>query len=249
MLGKPGHDPAGEQLVLRGRVDDHVAVARPDHGDVVDAAARCAGTGRRPRCRSGRASRTCGAVPSSRASRWTNWYLRLAELRRAAAGRSSLFSSGLGSNVSRWLGPPAMNRKMTDLRLRRRQVRRPRRERVGVRLVLERRQGEAAEAAEGVAEKGSTATILASGHASCGAAPSPPPLVLQRLSRSRSPRPVPTRRPRRSRRLRAPSLIGSALSLMPVPPSRSFNIQKAVQVKHCQPKLAQRLLLQKRTCQ
>ncbi len=38
MLGKPRHDPAGEQLVLGGRVDDHVAVARPDHRDVVDAA-------------------------------------------------------------------------------------------------------------------------------------------------------------------------------------------------------------------
>ena len=38
MLGKPGDEPAGEQLVLGRRVDDHVAVARADHGDVVDAA-------------------------------------------------------------------------------------------------------------------------------------------------------------------------------------------------------------------
>ena len=40
--------------------------------------------------------------------------------RRTPSGRgwpSSLFSSGLGSKVSRWLGPPAMNRKMTDFAL------------------------------------------------------------------------------------------------------------------------------------
>ena len=40
MLGKPGIDAAGEQLVLRRGVDDHVAVARADDGDVVDALRR-----------------------------------------------------------------------------------------------------------------------------------------------------------------------------------------------------------------
>src|SRR5579871_2359925 len=41
-----------------------------------------------------------------------NWYLASPN----SAGRgwpSSLFKSGLGSNVSKWLGPPAMNRKIT----------------------------------------------------------------------------------------------------------------------------------------
>ena len=55
-------------------------------------------------------------VPSSLALRWTNWYFASPN----SFGRgcpSSWFRSGLGSNVSRWLGPPAMNRKMTDARL------------------------------------------------------------------------------------------------------------------------------------
>src|SRR5436190_13508329 len=52
--------------------------------------------------------------PSSRALGRTNWYF-------ASPNSSGFFSplswlsSGLGSNVSMWLGPPAMNRKMTDL--------------------------------------------------------------------------------------------------------------------------------------
>ena len=157
MLGKPGHDPAGEQLVLGGRVDHHVAVARPDHGDVVDAARRCAGTGRRPRCRSGRASGTSGACRAAWRRSGSNWYLASPN----SFGRgwpSSLFSSGLGSKVSRWLGPPAMNRKMTDARLGR-EMRRPGRQRVGrcparsLLLVEERGQRQAAEAAEGVADE------------------------------------------------------------------------------------------------
>src|SRR5262245_37328524 len=51
-------------------------------------------------------------VPRSRAFFWTNWYLASPN----SPGRgwpSSRFRSGLGSNVSKWLGPPAMNRKMT----------------------------------------------------------------------------------------------------------------------------------------
>ena len=56
-------------------------------------------------------------VPSSLASRCDELVLRFAELLGPRSGRSSLLSSGLGSNVSRWLGPPAMNRKMTDLAL------------------------------------------------------------------------------------------------------------------------------------
>src|SRR5262249_26949877 len=42
----------------------------------------------------------------------TNWYFASPNS-LGRAWPSSLFSRGLGSNVSRWLGPPAMNRKMT----------------------------------------------------------------------------------------------------------------------------------------
>src|SRR4051794_22856355 len=52
-------------------------------------------------------------VPRSLALLWICWYLTSPN----SLGRfwpSSLLSSGLGSKVSRWLGPPAMNRKMTD---------------------------------------------------------------------------------------------------------------------------------------
>src|SRR5229473_5121194 len=55
-------------------------------------------------------------VPRSLASEVTNWYLASPKL----AGRFwplSLLSSGLGSYVSMWLGPPDMNRKMTALAL------------------------------------------------------------------------------------------------------------------------------------
>ena len=95
-----------------------------------------------------------------------NWYLASPN----SAGRvwpSSLFSSGLGSNVSRWLGPPAMNRKMTDLALAGRcgglaasgfAVAGPR-----LLLAQQRRQRQAAEAAEGVAQKGTPAPFDANG--------------------------------------------------------------------------------------
>ena len=76
----------------------------------------CAGTGRRPRCRSCRSCLNVRLVPSSLASLVMNWYFASPN----SAGRFwplSLFSSGLGSKVSRWLGPPAMNRKITDLAL------------------------------------------------------------------------------------------------------------------------------------
>ncbi len=51
-------------------------------------------------------------VPSSLAFFETNWYFASPN----SLGRVwplSRFNSGLGSNVSRWLGPPAMNRKIT----------------------------------------------------------------------------------------------------------------------------------------
>ena len=51
-------------------------------------------------------------VPSSLALLWTNWYFASPNSFGRACP-SSWFKSGLGSNVSRWLGPPAMNRKMT----------------------------------------------------------------------------------------------------------------------------------------
>src|SRR5215471_17033106 len=52
-------------------------------------------------------------VPIRRASAVTNWYLASPN----SVGRfwpSSLLRAGLGSNVSTWLGPPTMNRKITD---------------------------------------------------------------------------------------------------------------------------------------
>ena len=50
--------------------------------------------------------------------------LGLAELLGPRLPFAACSSSGLGSKVSRWLGPPAMNRKMTDARLGRK-MRRP----------------------------------------------------------------------------------------------------------------------------
>ena len=55
-------------------------------------------------------------VPSSLASALTNWYFASPN----SFGRgwpSSLFNSGLGSKVSTWLGPPAVNKKITALAL------------------------------------------------------------------------------------------------------------------------------------
>ena len=55
-------------------------------------------------------------LASSLALPLMNWYFASPN----SAGRGcplSLVSSGLGSKVSRWLGPPAMKRKMHDLAL------------------------------------------------------------------------------------------------------------------------------------
>ncbi len=52
-------------------------------------------------------------VPSSLAFFETNWYFASPN----SLGRGcpcSRFNSGLGSKVSRWLGPPAMYRKITE---------------------------------------------------------------------------------------------------------------------------------------
>ena len=59
----------------------------------------------------------------------------------------SLFSSGLGSNVSRWLGPPAINRKMTDFALAVAAAA------LRALLVQHRRERQAAETAEGVGQE------------------------------------------------------------------------------------------------
>ena len=95
-------------------------------------------------------------VPSSFASLLTNWYLASPN----SAGRfcpSSLFSSGLGSKVSIWLGPPAMNRKITDLALAFGHVRRLRRERIAraarASALQHGGEGKRAEAAECIGQK------------------------------------------------------------------------------------------------
>ena len=94
-------------------MDHHVAVTGADHGDVVE----CLG---RMRQQVGDFDAALAVflelrlLPSSPAFAATNWYLASPNW-PDASGRQGWLSSGLGSKVSRWLGPPAMNRKITDL--------------------------------------------------------------------------------------------------------------------------------------
>ena len=110
--GETRHDAAGEQFVLRRRVDDHVAVARADDGEVVDALGRVREqVGDFDAALAVFLKRALGAEQLAHPS--DELILRLAELRRPRLA-VQLVQQRLGIEGLEVARPAGHERKMTD---------------------------------------------------------------------------------------------------------------------------------------